>query len=223
MDRLFTGTSKILDTCVRLVEHTALTQNEVGKEGVVLWTNRPLVLDSITYIEFKEALKKRQSKYYMHNHILSYPDFCISILCCLDYSLNHKVTAAIPSRTFTAAWRSMETIKGTGTDNVTSWIKEHMSGRTAVGYCNTLGVVLDNSTISMSVGDNIGTRNNIRDTETISSITTMDKIIKIPRYNENDDNNENNSTGKVFSNSFTSEGPLYDLLNAYSLYNHKFF
>ena len=221
MDRIFIGTSKILATSIRLVEHTELTQNEVGKQNVVLWNNKPLSIDSATYIQFKDALKKRQSKYYMHNHILSYTDFCISVLCCLDYSLNHKVTTAILDRTFTAVWRAMEVISGTGIDSVSLWIKEHMSGRTAVGYCNALGIVLDNSTLSISVGDNIKICNNMQDVKLISSIGRFDKVVEIPRYDEN--TNQISSTGRVFSNTSSSEGPLYDLLNAHSIYNCKFF
>jgi len=225
MDKLLTTISKLLGISVRLVEHTALTQNEVGKENVVLWNKEASLLDSTTYTEFKDALRKRQYKHYMHSHILSYPDFCIAILCSLDYSLNHNVTVGIPDRTYTAAWRAMEVISGTSTNRVSLWIKEHIGDRTAVGYCNALGVILDSTSIAISVAENIGIQNNLEDSELISSINTSDKVVRISRYDENDqDSKDTKDKGmdKIFSNTSTSEGPLYDLHVVHASYNNTF-
>lgn len=223
MDRIFTKISKLLSPSVRLIEHTVLTQNEVGKQGIVLWDNRPCSLNSDTYIEFKDAVKKRSSKYYMFNHVLSYPDFCIGLLCSLEYSLNHETTVSIPDRTYTAAWRSIEVIGATGTDKVVSWIRPFITGRSSIGYCNSLGIVLDNQTTPVSFSKNISETNREEDLRLISSITESDRIVDLATESNIADNSNNVNTGKIFRTSLTPEGQLYDLILAHSIFNNKLF
>lgn len=221
MDMIFTKISKFLRPSVRLVEHTILTQNEVGKEDIVLWDKKPCSIDTDTYIEFKDAIKKRSSKYYMFNHILSYPDFCIGLLCSLEYSLNHTTTVSIPDRTYTAAWRAIEVISATGTDRVSSWIRPFIVGRSSTGYCNSLGIVLDNQITPISLVENSNETYKIEDSEVISSITVSDKIVELVSSN----NMENSivNIGKVFQTTLTPEGQLYDLIIAHCIFNKKLF
>lgn len=214
--------SKLLRPSVRLVEHTILTQNEVGKQDTVLWDKRPCSIDINTYMEFKDAIKKRSSKYYMFNHILSYPDFCIGLLCSLEYSLNHKVTVSIPDRTFTAAWRTIEVIGATGTDKVSSWIRSFIASRSSTGYCNSLGIVLDNQITPILLVEDNNEIQKIGDSQLVSSIVASDKIVELIRDN-NIDNNSTINIGKVFQTTLTPEGQLYDLVIAHSMFNNTLF
>lgn len=223
MDKIYTKISKLLSPSVRLIEHTVLTQNEVGKQNVVLWDNKPCLIDSHTYIEFKDAIKKRSSKYYMFNHVLSYPDFCIGLLCSVEYSLNHKNTISIPDRTYTAAWRTIEIIGDTGTDRVSSWVRPFIAGRSSTGYCNSLGIVLDNQTILISLTENNNETNKGEASQLISSITPSDKIVELTNESTITDSGTGVSTGRIFQTSLTPEGQLYDLIVAHSIFNNKLF
>ena len=212
MDKLYTSISKLLKSSARLVEHTSLTQNEVGRENTVLWDNRPSLIDLDTYTELKDAIKKRSSKYYMYNHVLSYTDFCIGLLCSLEYSLNHNVTVSIPDRTYTAAWRTIGIISETG--------------RSSRGYCNSLGIELDTQIIPISSQISNSEVSTTIESELVSSISTSDTVVEIShKFNILDNNNEtsNNNENKVFDTSFTPEGQLYDLVMVHCIFNKKLF
>ena len=222
MEHIFTNVSKLLNTSTRLEVHSSLTQNLVGSENIVLWNTKPLSsIDTETYIEFKDALKKTGSKYYTLSTAFSYVDFCIALLSSLDYSLNHKVTKSISDRTFTAAWRSIYIIGNTGTNKVSSWVNSFIADRTAAGYCNALNVRLDNITISTPFKEDIEIQDDSKDSDLLSSITTSDNVVRIPYYNE--DTSSTYQTGNIFNSTLTPEGQLYDLIVAHNAFNNKLF
>jgi len=220
MDKLYTNIASLLSTKARLIEYTELTQNEIGKENVVLWNRKPLSIENVTYNEFKVALKKRPCKYYMYNNKVSYTDFCIALICCIEYSLNSKVTVGIEDKTFTAAWRAIEVMSTTSTDRVCLWIKEHIADRSAIGYCNSLGITLDNISLSTNISYNTLSINNITDRELVDNIlNTTNTIVKIQYYGEDEDNINNN--GKVWRTTQSPEAQLYDLQLAHDEFNNS--
>jgi hypothetical protein len=87
MENLSVKLSSLLLPSTALVSQSALTQNLVGKDKVIIWNTEPLQIDDDTYLEFKEALKKRGFKFYTASQILPYSEFCIALLCSSDYSL----------------------------------------------------------------------------------------------------------------------------------------
>ena len=179
MNKLFTNISKLLNSSVRLIEHTELTQNEVGKENIVLWDNRPSLIDNNTYMEFKDAVKKRPSKYYMFNHILSYPDFCISLLCSLEYSLNHKNTVGIPDKTYTAAWRSIKIIADTGTDKVSSWLRPIRQNSNELANTEDIELISNISTADIIALTSDNNKNTISDVTCGATLTPEGQLYNL--------------------------------------------
>lgn len=218
MDKLYTSTSTLLTTQARLIEYTELTQHEIGKENVVLWNRQPLSVDSNIYDEFKVALKKRPCKYYMYNNKLSYSHFCIALLCCIEYSLNSKVTVAIDDKTFIAAWRAIEVISTTANDNVCTWIKKYIANRSAIGYCNALGIVLDNNSIFSTLSEDVEVLDNENDINLIHNLNDSSNLIKKIQYYTQE--YEENTNGKIWKTTQTPEGQLYDLQLAHNEYNN---
>ena len=217
MDKLYTTISKLLSSSTDLIQYSDLTQSQVGKPDVVLWNNEPSQVDKETYSEFKDAIKKRSNKYYLSKHVMSYPDFCISLICCTEYSLNHKVAASIPDRAFSAAWRTIGIVADTSTSRVCSWLKQFVAGRTCVGYCNALGLPQDNIVIYRESRSIKLTWDNSHDVDLMSSVPIGIKATKIGYY----ENSEDTSDAKVFQSTTTPEGQLYSLVCAASILNNE--
>lgn len=222
MDAISTNVQKLLARSIEFKELSELTQNEIGKSHVVLWNKEPLQIDRKVYLEFVESVKKRHHhRFYMFNNILSYPDFCISLICSVQYSLNHTATVSIPQRTYEATWRIIDTISAVGSSEVKGWINKYIDDRSAKGYCVQLGVTSDNAMTFMPYGNGNSNSGNLRDIEVISSVGLRDKIVKVPVYDENDYSQEYQRFGTVFDSSYTPEGQLYDLSNAHITYTRK--
>jgi hypothetical protein len=187
MITIFTTISKFISSDYILVRHSALTQNLVGSNNTILWNDSPCNVDLDIYDKFKEALKKRGSKFYTHNQTLPYCDFCIALISSNNYSLNHLSTPSIPPRTYTAAWRSLYIISSTADTAVKGWLSKYMSGRTASGYSTTHGIQLDNN-----ISPNIESSNENKSTEIVRDKNILDialcsrKVIEIPYHNDGD-------------------------------------
>lgn len=134
MEDLSVKISRILASDYTLVKHTQLTHGLSNSETTILWDDEPSKISYITYKDFKESIKRRGSKFYNYNSILSYADFCMALLCARSYSLNHNSVPSINSRSFSAAWRGILTVKETGSDSLKSWLDKHIAGRSQIGY-----------------------------------------------------------------------------------------
>lgn len=216
MDNLFTKISKLLRPSTRIVLYSSLTQNLIGVEDVILWNETPLSIDTNTYAQFKEALKKRGCRFYELSQVLPYHDFCIALLCCSDYSLNHKVTPSISSRTYTSAWRSMAVIASTN-DNISEWLNKFRNERSNSGYTNALNIVLDNAIVAISTPSS----------NTVSPKLTIDEEIVAEACNSNsivyiDYVGSNSSILPVHKTSSTPEGQLFDLRVVHGIMNDRF-
>lgn len=223
MDNIFDGVSKLLVPNIKLLEYTELTQNQVGRSDVVLWDKRPLSVSRNIYQEFIEAVKKRQQKYYFRKNILSYHDFCLALICCIQYSLNHTVTLCILDKGYSAAWRTIEVISSTASKDVKEWLNKYIADRSSTGYCNELRVVQDNATIFMSSSPTTTRSSNNRDVEIISNIDRSTVITEITRMGDYDLTKVHDDIGIVFESTCTPEGQLYDLMSAHSLFNNRLF
>lgn len=180
MDKLFSKVTTIIKPGTRIELYSGLTQHLVGSTDVVLWNERPLQISESTYNEFKDIIRQKSCKFYALNKILPYHDFCIALLCCVDYSLNHKLTPHIISRTYASAWRTMSVIADTGTDDVKSWIRLYINDRTSIGYTNSLGEVLQrNNTLGIRRLSNEMSEKVIKDDEIISAACSTRDIIEI--------------------------------------------
>jgi hypothetical protein len=184
MDKLFSKVTTIIRPGTRIEVYSALTQSLVGSTDIVLWDERPLQISESTYTEFKDIIRQKSCKFYALNKILPYHDFCIALLCCIDYSLNHKLTPDINSRTYASAWRTMSVIADTSTDGVKSWIKTYINDRTSIGYTNNLGEVLQrNNTLGIRRLSNEMSEKVIKDDEIISIACSSRDIVEISSDN----------------------------------------
>lgn len=139
MESLSIRASKLLSGGYTILIHTALNDRLTNDNSILLWNNAVTDIDDETYTEFKESIKRRGSKFYTMSSILSYADFCISLLCCRHYSLNHNSVPLLSHKSFTAAWRGIDTVRQIGSERVKSWINKYMSGRSSIGYQITVG------------------------------------------------------------------------------------
>lgn len=207
MDDLFTKISELLDSSVRLTSHSSLTQSLIVDDKNILWNDEPSSIDSLIYIELKNALKKRGSNFYTRSDILPYQDFCIGLLSSSNYSLNHSVTPSIGDRSYTAAWRAINVVYDTGNAEVSQWIGKYINGRTPTGYCNALGISARRESNRLS--NNSGSLFNYRsskDEDILSSISIDESVTKISYYDDN-----SNDKLCVFRSTRTPEGQLDDL------------
>lgn len=149
MDKLFTNIGKILKPNTKIEVHSNLTQHLVGISDIVLWNKDPLTISQDAYAKFKEIIHQRNCKFYTLSTVLPYHDFCISLLCSVEYSLNHKLTPDISARTYASAWRTMGVIADTGPEIVKTWIRKYIGDRSPIGYTNALGEILQTSTVPM--------------------------------------------------------------------------
>lgn len=144
--------ASILDSISSLVtsgsvaQESALTPSLQTTDTLVVWSNSPLTEDHIILNEFREAVKRRGAKFYTCSHILSYQDFCISVLCARGYSLNHKVTPLIPQRAYLAAWRAIDAVSIVGPSRVQEWLSQQTKGRTSFGYSTAHGLDTEENT-----------------------------------------------------------------------------
>lgn len=216
MDKLFTNIAKILKPGTRIEVHSNLTQHLVGAPDIVLWNNDPLTISQEAYIKFKEIIHQRNCKFYALNSILPYHDFCISLLCCVEYSLNHKLTADISVRTYASAWRSMRVIANTGPDVVKTWIRKYIGDRTSIGYTTALGETLQRTTIPMQRRlSREMVEKVIADDDIISRACSSRRVIDIR-------NDDNCFASKIISKSTsTPEGQLDSLIVVHDIMKNK--
>lgn len=220
MEDIFVKLSKVLVPSIRVVEYTELTQYEIGKDNVLLWNRLPLSIENTIYIELKEVLKKRPAKYYNHSSILPYHEFCIAMLCSLNYSLNHKITTDVTERTFTAAWRAIVVIANTGSKKISDWIKQYIQDRTPIGYCNELGISLDNATSLVCTNISNNTILNEDDCNIVNSICMYDEVTTISHYRDDENYNvSDNNLRRVHSTNSTTEGSLFDIELCHAEFN----
>lgn len=207
MDNLFNKVSELLDNSLRLTSHSSLTQNLINDHKSILWNDEPSSIDSLIYIELKNALKKRGSSFYTRSDILPYQDFCIALLSSSNYSLNHNTISSISDRSYTAAWRAINVVRDTANTDVSQWIDKYINGRTPTGYCNALGISVRRESNRLSNTSN-SLPNYIcsKDEYTLSSISIDELVVKIPYYSDN-----GNSKLCIFQSTYTPEGQLDDL------------
>lgn len=218
MERLFGIITGLLKPSVKLRVYSDLTQHLVGSDNMILWNEDPSKIDRDTYNEFKEAIKKRGRKYYFHNNLLPYVDFCIALISCLGYSLNHTVILNISDRTFIAAWRTIKLISETGTDNVSRWLLPLTAGRSSEGYCSTLNVVLGNIPNIVDSGD-INTENSegiTKHARILESLSLRENVTELKR----DADSVDDIGFSVHRSRNTPEGHLYDLITISSFVQH---
>lgn len=77
-------------------------------------------------------------------------------MCCRGYGLNHNSTLLLSYKTFTAAWRGIETVQRTGSSRVTDWIGKYIASRSSLGYQTVIGtpITAEQNTIDMSSDGN---------------------------------------------------------------------
>lgn len=214
MANIFISLSKLISPDYTLVRHSSLTQGLIGSNNVILWNDSVSNIDESIYDKFKDILKKRGSKFYTHNDILPYPDFCIALLSTNSYNLNHISTPLIPARTYTAAWRSLHTISSIAESSVRTWISMHISGRTAVGYSSIHGLQMHNTTLSNTLPINVNVPLQLSDdSDVLNEALDSNKILTIP-YSDQD-----SSIGILHSTS-TPECQLNNMKLYHSTLNH---
>lgn len=216
MDTIVTKISSLLSPVSRLVVYTALTQHLVGSNDVVLWDEGPLRVAPGVYEKLKVLLKRRGSRFYTHNNILPYSDFCIALLCAKGYSINHILTPSILARTYTAAWRAIETVSQIGDGEVKNWLAQYISGRTAIGYSATHGVHLENLILPIREITNSNKSERLENDSIILSVAlSLDSIVQIPYYEDN----PKDSVVGIFHSNYTPESHLCDLILCHNIMN----
>ena len=204
MDEIFVRTKALIVPEVSLLVQSPATQSASGGSTVVLWSSAPLNISSSIREDFETAMKRRGAKHYPTSSTLSYPKFCIALLCCSRYGLNHTITPLVPARAYTAAWRGIEIVAATAKEEVRSWLSIHINHRSAEGYCSALGI----NTITTDVGatgePSTNTSTKTRQDEAIlSSVGADDKAVCI--------DSSRGETSGIDSDSFTPEGQLMSL------------
>lgn len=126
--------------------HSEHTQMLIEKEDVILWNMEASTMDSTAYDELCSSIRRSNTKYYSASTKLSYPDFCIALVCCVSYSLNHNVVEGLQHRAFTSAWRLLQSLSIAGGDNISGWLKKNIDGRSSMGYASMLGVEIEGAT-----------------------------------------------------------------------------
>lgn len=132
--------SSLVNEGVTIPLYSEQTQSLIDRDDVVLWNTDSSTMSDEAYEELCTSIRKSSTKYYNSSSVLSYPDFCISLVCCVSYSLNHKVTNSIKERAYTSAWRLLEGLYIAGGDNISSWLKQNIGDRSASGYASILEV-----------------------------------------------------------------------------------
>lgn len=218
MDNIITQVSKLLSDDYKILIQSKSVTNLTPENKIILWNSEPLKVSPNIYEDFKEAIKKRGSKHYNRLDILEYCDFCVALLCCSNYSLNHNCVPTLQDRTFIAAWRGLTIVSATSNERVSSWINKYMYNRTSEGYQNTFAIAQYPFTVRNTIfttSTNLSVKN--KDTEIINSIDINEKAINLldnksyPEYNLQD------------KSSFTPEGQLDILRTAWNLSVKKIF
>lgn len=176
----------------RVVQESALGSLSTSRESFIVWNGAPLNTDVDTLSEFREAVRRRGAKFYTCAHILSYPDFCISILCARDYSMSHEKTPLIPYRAYVAAWRAVDTVSVTAPRRVQEWLSQHVAGRTAAGYANEAGT--ENSIDRLRESDGSDNRPYDEDSDALALSLESGVVRRVDIHNES----SMLSTGSVF-------------------------
>lgn len=207
MDTIIQRLAILLVQSATIILASETTQLLPGRKDQVLWDSRPLMIDEALFKQFEQAIKKRGIKYYTRSDVLSYPHFCLALLCASKYSLNHTITPSIPARAYTAAWRGIVIVAATGHQDIVSWLSNHTHFRTAEGYCNKFALQL-----SAIAADPCSERKDdnssvIDEDETVlSSVTFSEDVKRI------EGSSDNITTASLHNESYTPEGQLHSLL-----------
>jgi hypothetical protein len=140
MAQIHTSTLALMEAGYTIVQQGSLTATSGTDTHAIVWSTQPAEADKQILTEFREAVRRRGSKFYTCSHILSYPDFCIALLCSRGYALDQSVTPKISHRAYVAAWRAIGTVGAIGSPGVRDWLRQHTAERTAAGYASRKGL-----------------------------------------------------------------------------------
>lgn len=145
MESIFTKISKILAPDVRIELYSPLNQHLINSNKVILWNEDIQTIDDDTYEKFRVAIKKGKTcTFYTLNKTLPFQDFCIALLCSVDYSLNHNTVPVVLQKSYMFAWRALVILADISDESVKVWLKKRLNGRSNHGYNNLLGVNTQN-------------------------------------------------------------------------------
>lgn len=125
---------------VTVVPYSEQTQGLVGSSDVVLWNQGTVSITEQAYSDLTTHIRKPSSGACNYSMSMSYADFCISIVCCVGYSLNHKMMKDPQEKAFVSAWRLVHTLSYVGGDELSSWLSSNLKGRYPMGYVSMVGV-----------------------------------------------------------------------------------
>lgn len=208
MDRTLVQVRALVAPGISLLVQPSTAQSFLEGNAIILWNSAPLDVTSDIREDFEAAIRRRGAKYYTTTNVLSYPRFCIALLCSSRYGLNHTTTPLIPARAYTAAWRGIGIVAATAKEETRSWLSRHVGLRSAEGYCSTLGIDTAVVDVDASVEDPADIDTELKHDEVVlSSITMEDQAICIDY--------SSGASNTVDSDSFTPEGQLMSLLVHY--------
>lgn len=183
MEKLLTSVTGLLADPTSLVVQQHLTQSSSGHDDTVVWLATTAPPSDEVRNEMRSMVARRGSRYYTTGAILPYADFCIALVCCHGYTLNHNRTPQVPPRAYAAAWRAIQTAADVGTQAVKKWLDDNLRGRTAAGYAITHSVSFDSTpqapggSIHMSGGMSGGVPR-----EVMSSALRSGKVTRVELY-----------------------------------------
>lgn len=140
MDKLLQTVSELLNKNTKLETYSSASQYTTDTSRTVFWNQSAASISPDIYQKLKDAVAKRVCNFYEINKKLPYYDFCIVLLCCIDYSANHETLSQVKSRSFKSAWRSISIIAATADKDLQDWINDRIQDRDAAKYCMAMGM-----------------------------------------------------------------------------------
>jgi hypothetical protein len=208
MDTLLTQLRVLIIPGVSLLIKSSTTQSFLGNSTTILWNPAPLGIDKEIREDFESAIKRRGAKHYSTTSVLSYSGFCLSLLCCSRYGLNHTVTPSIPARAYTAAWRGISIVAATAKSETRLWLNAYINLRSAEGYCSSFGMDIAIAETNVSVNNlPLNSASVQQDQVVLASISAENKVVCI--------DSTSGISDAVDSDSFIPEGQLMSLLVYY--------